>query len=159
MRPSRVLATWFGAGLVPLAPGTAGTLAAIPAYVLLGRFAPPLALPAAALAVSALGVVVAGREAEASGISDPQHVVIDEVAGYLVACCFGPFGWITGAAAFVLFRALDILKPGPIDRLQHVHGGWGIMLDDLAAGHVAGLVILLGWGALGGRWTGALATR
>jgi phosphatidylglycerophosphatase A len=153
--PARLIATWFGAGLAPVAPGTFGTLATVPVYLALWRAgAPGWCLPIAAAAVTALGVVAAGRyEAEVGG-HDPQEIVIDEAAGYLVACSFGPFGWRTAALAFVLFRLIDACKPGPVQALERLPGGWGVMADDLGAGLVAGLILWLSWGLLAGRWIG-----
>ncbi len=151
----RFLATWFGAGLSPKAPGTVGTLATVPLAILLG-FGPPIALPLAALLVTAVGVWAANAHARARGLKDPQEIVIDEAAGFLLACCFGPFGWPTLLAAFALFRFFDILKPWPVSALEALPGGWGIMMDDVAAGLMAGVVILLGWGLAASHWTGFL---
>ena len=84
-------------------------------------------------------------------------LVIDESAGYLWACCGGPFGWPTLLAAFVLFRAFDILKPWPVSALEKLPGGWGIVMDDVAAGLLAAALLLLGWGLSAGHWTGVLS--
>lgn len=149
------LATWFGSGLAPKAPGTVGTLATVPLAVALG-FAPPWALPVAALLVTALGVWSAGAHARDLGLKDPQQVVIDESAGFLWACCGGPFGWPTLVAAFVLFRLFDILKPWPVSALERLPGGWGIMMDDVAAGLLAAGLLLMGWGLAASHWTGFL---
>lgn len=152
MKAAHVLATWFGAGLSPVAPGTVGTLATVPVYAaLVAAGAPWWGTPLAALVVTAVGVGVAGAVARADGHHDPQRVVIDESAGYLLACSFGPPGLLTGAVAFALFRLLDVTKPGPIRALQRLPGGWGVMMDDVLAGLVSGV---LTWGLvtlLGGR--------
>lgn len=151
---ARVVATWFGVGLAPVAPGTFGTLAAVPLVFALWQAHVPWAVPLAALVVTAVGVACGGRVARDTGVHDPQHVVIDEVAGYLLACSFSPQGWRTAALAFVLFRILDMWKPGPIQHLESLPGGWGVMADDLGAGLLAGLLCWLSWGLLTGAWTG-----
>lgn len=126
---------------MPRAPGTAGALGAIPLHFVLARLAPvPHALAVAA--VTAAGIWASQRYAERVGEKDPQSVVIDEVAGTLIA-----MGLVrkkslgVQLSALVLFRALDIGKPGVIDRVQHAKpAGLGIMADDLVAGVVAGLM-------------------
>jgi phosphatidylglycerophosphatase A len=98
---------------------------------------------ALAALVAVVGALAAGKAARALGEKDPGCIVIDEVAGYLVATAFVPhsLGYLLGA--FVLFRFFDIAKPGPIGRLQDIPGGWGIMADDLAAGLAANAVLQL----------------
>jgi phosphatidylglycerophosphatase A len=88
-----------------------------------------------------LGTVASGRAEKVLGQKDSGHIVIDEVAGYFISMIFLPqtFGYF--AAAFVLFRIFDILKPPPINRLQHFHGGVGVMADDIAAGILANIVL------------------
>jgi phosphatidylglycerophosphatase A len=129
------LATWFGCGLVPLAPGTAGSAGAIPLYLLLRPYGPAVVL-AAALVVTLVGVAVASRVAAITREKDPQRVVIDEVAGMLVTLAPAPLaGWRAVVAGFVLFRVCDQLKPWPARLAEHrLRGGWGIVLDDVAAG-------------------------
>jgi phosphatidylglycerophosphatase A len=136
---ARVLALWFGCGKVPYAPGTAGTLGAIPLYLLV-RPHGLVAVAAAAAAVTAIGVWSAGVVARQEGKKDPQIVVIDEVAGFLVTQLGAPAGWKGVAAGFVVFRVLDQWKPFPA-RLaeERLPGGWGIVMDDVLAG---------AWGAL-----------
>lgn len=146
MSLTRVLATWFGAGLAPVVPGTFGTLGAVPVYLGLWLAGlPHWSIAVAAGIALAIGVPVAAATALEMGLEDPQPVVIDEVAGYLTACAVAPLGWRTAVCAFVLFRLLDAWKPWPISRLERLPGGWGIMLDDIAAGLAAGL---LTWGLL-----------
>lgn len=139
------LAVWFGAGLSPKAPGTVGSLAALPCAFGLVLLGGPFLLAAAALALLPLGVWAAERET-ADGETDPGRVVIDEVCGQWIAlipaAAFGgPAEWLV---AFLAFRALDILKPGPIGWADRtLHGGWGIMMDDVFAGlGAAGIVWL-----------------
>jgi phosphatidylglycerophosphatase A len=156
---TRLLATWFGAGLSPAAPGTVGTLATVPLYlaiVFLGLS--PLLTPAVAFILAAVGVVVAGRYERATGRHDPREVVIDEAAGYFVACSFGPADWRTAVLAFVLFRLIDACKPVVVQRFERLPGGWGVMADDLAAGAVAGVIVWLSWGLLAHHWLGPFAT-
>lgn len=149
---ARVVATWFGAGLAPLAPGTVGTLATAPLLFALWHVG-WWCVPAGALVVTAVGVAAGGAVARATGLKDPQQVVIDEAAGYLLACSASPAGWRTAAIAFVLFRLIDACKPGPIARLERLPGGWGVMADDLGAGALAGAITWLCWGLLAGRWS------
>jgi phosphatidylglycerophosphatase A len=137
------LATLFGAGRSPLAPGTIGTLAALPAAVLTWRFLPLWGQAAAAALVAGVGIWAAGAAARALGIKDPGPVVIDEAAGLMVAVIGVPFSWTAAGLAFLLFRAMDVLKPPPADRLERLPGGWGIVLDDLAAGLYANLALRL----------------
>jgi phosphatidylglycerophosphatase A len=145
LRDPRVLAaTWFGVGLVPLAPGTAGSATALPfAWLLLQAGGPPALLAAAAL-VLALGLAACGAVVRATGDGDPGPVVIDEVAGQwlaLLPASLSPWSFLAG---FLLFRALDIVKPWPAGAIDRRLGGApGIMLDDVVAGAYAALVLLL----------------
>jgi phosphatidylglycerophosphatase A len=92
------------------------------------------ATAAAALAATAAGIPAATRVVRGSGEEDPSHVVIDEVAGQLLALVWAPPGWKTALAGLILFRVFDILKPFPLRSLERLPGGFGIMLDDLGAG-------------------------
>jgi phosphatidylglycerophosphatase A len=134
------VATWFGCGRSPIAPGTVGSFGALPLHWLLRR-ASPLTHAAVTVAVTLLGVWAAGRAAEELGEEDPSAVVIDEVAGTLIALglCGGP-SKARSVAAFVLFRVLDIWKPSVIARAEKLRpAGLGIMADDVLAGAIAGL--------------------
>jgi phosphatidylglycerophosphatase A len=120
-----------------------GSAAALPLALLL-RPLPAYAFIAFAVAISLLGIWASDRSAAILGEEDPQSVVIDEVAGVLLALCFvqnlGPGAW---AMAWSLFRVLDISKPGPIDRIQYLKpAGVGIMADDILAGLAAGAIAL-----------------
>ena len=140
--PGHLLALGFGSGLAPRAPGTIGTLAAIPVYLLCAQL-PLLAYLLVIAATFVMGVYLCGRTARALGVHDHPGIVWDEVVGYLLTMAFAPPGWQWVAAGFVCFRLFDIWKPWPIRVLDRsVHGGLGIMLDDLLAGLVAGLVLL-----------------
>ena len=140
-------ATVLGAGYLRPGPGTYGSVAAVLLWFAAAHFLHPAHLPlltlAAAAAVTAIGIPAATVVARESGREDPQHVVIDEVAGQLVALILMPADWQHAALALVFFRLFDITKPPPIRSLERLPGGTGIMLDDLAAGVLALLVGLL----------------
>jgi phosphatidylglycerophosphatase A len=137
--PARLLATWFGCGLSPKAPGTVGSIGAVPLHLALATLG-PLPHAAAIVVLTAAGTWAANEVARAEGIEDPQKVVVDEVAGTLIA-----MGMVSGCSwgirflALALFRVLDITKPGPIDTVQRLEPpGVGIMADDVLAGLAAG---------------------
>lgn len=137
--PGHFLALGFGSGLAPHAPGTFGTLAAIPVYLLCVQLPPEGYLLALAVALL-LGVYLCGRTARTLGVHDHPGIVWDEVAGFLLTMAWAPRGWAWVVAGFVLFRLFDIWKPWPIRALDRsVHGGLGIMLDDLLAGLAAAM--------------------
>lgn len=147
-KPAWWLATWFGCGYAPVAPGTAGSLAAVAIAWLLARdgfgnlhfLVLSFLLLYPAIAAS---TVVAAQ----SGRKDPGIIVVDEVAGqWLTLAGALRFNWRTFVLAFVLFRFLDILKPPPIRLIERVPGGAGIVLDDMMAGAYGALVLfVLGW--------------
>ena len=126
-----------GAGLAPRAPGTAGTAIAIPIYLTIA--AEPITVYALVVAVViAVGIWVCGRTAHDLGVHDHPGIVLDEIAGFLVAMTALPFDWRWIAAGFVVFRVFDIAKPWPISLAdRRVGGGLGIMLDDVMAGALA----------------------
>lgn len=137
---ARLIATWFGCGRSPIAPGTVGTIGTLPLCYALFR-AGPWAYWIVTVALTALGVWASARTAEAAGEEDPQSVVIDEVSGTLIAV--GIAGWsglVSAGLAVILFRVFDIAKPGPIYSVQALPKGYGIMADDVLAGIAAGLV-------------------
>jgi phosphatidylglycerophosphatase A len=135
------LATWFGCGRVPLAPGTMGALGALPLY-LAAASAGRTGVVAAAIAATLIGVWAAGAVARDLGAKDPQIVVIDEVAGMLVTLIpLARASFWSMFIGFVLFRVLDAGKPGPIRWLERLPRGWGIVLDDVAAGAIAALTL------------------
>lgn len=133
--PAVVLATWFGAGLSPKAPGTAGSVAALPfAWVILQMTGWP-GLLLATVIVFFVGLWASNGYTTLSGDEDPGPVVIDEVAGQWLVLCVVPLEWPWFLAGFVLFRIFDIFKPWPVGWLdRHVKGAMGIMIDDIAAG-------------------------
>ena len=129
-------ATFFGAGYVPIAPGTAGTLAAVPLWWALTYVSPWLYV-LATIAVTLTGIAAADRAGRYFGVADSGHIVIDEVAGYLVTMLFLPRTALAAIAGFVLFRLFDVLKPPParfFDRDPRWKNGAGVVLDDLFAG-------------------------
>lgn len=141
-RLALILATWFGAGYCPFAPGTAGSLAAIVIVYLLRRYAEPwhFAIAAAVLAIPA--VWAAGETARIVGKKDPGIVVVDEVIGQWITIAGAPaIDWRTCLVAFALFRLFDIWKPAPVRQLEALPGGIGINADDAMAG-VYGAVLL-----------------
>ncbi len=136
------LATWFGCGLVPLAPGTVGTLGALPLYLAV-RGGGPTSILAAALVVSVLGVWASNIVIRDSGEKDPQRIVIDEAAGVLVALAAAPPTLAGVALGVALFRLFDITKPFPARRAESLPRGWGVVVDDLVAGAWAAAALLV----------------
>ena len=137
------LATGFGSGFSPVAPGTAGTLVAVPFGYLMtaGLVAHPIDQFAVLALVALVAIWSAGVTARRFGLKDPGQIVVDEIAGYLVAVALLPPGWLTLAASFVLFRLFDIAKPPPCRWAEGLPGGVGIVADDLLAGLYANLVL------------------
>ena len=138
-----VAATWFGTGLSPLVPGTAGTLGTVPLVLVLwwaGSW--PLHV-LMTVAIVLIGIWASGDAERRYGRKDPGAIVIDETAGYLVATLAFPLTWWHLLGSFALFRAFDILKPWPAGRLERLPGAYGIMIDDLFAGLYANLVLRL----------------
>ncbi len=137
------LATGCGVGWIGGAPGTWGSLVAIPLALLLRMGGPGVYWAGFALSV-AVGIPLTGIAARRLGLSDPPMIVWDEMAGQLLTLGFAPMGLLNWSVGFLLFRFFDILKPGPIRWVDRkVQGGWGIMADDLAAGLIAGLFLYL----------------
>ncbi len=135
--PVQMLAFGFGSGLAKKAPGTVGTLTALPMYYLLMQFSAETYLIVLVL-VAVSGVWICGKAAEQIGVHDHGGIVWDEMAGYLLTMYWATFSWQNMLLGFVLFRLFDILKPWPIGWLdQHVDGGFGIMVDDILAGLMA----------------------
>jgi phosphatidylglycerophosphatase A len=147
---ARFVATAGGAGYSPIAPGTCGTIVAVPiAYACAGLAWP--AFLAVVVAVTLVGIIAADGADAAWGTHDSGRIVIDEVAGYLATVALVDRGapWVLGIG-FVVFRALDIIKPPPIRWFdEHVPGGAGVVLDDVVAG-VMGAAIMVAIEAAGG---------
>lgn len=139
--PVHFLAFGFGSGLSPKAPGTMGTLAAIPLYLLLMNL-PLTGYLLAVLLISVAGIWICGESSLRLGVHDHGGIVWDEFAGFLLTMTAAPQGWAWIVLGFALFRLFDIWKPWPVrvaDR--QLHGGLGIMLDDILAGIYAWLVL------------------
>lgn len=135
--PLCLLGLGFGTGLSPKAPGTLGTLAALPLYALLSPLDWPAYLAIAGLLFIA-GIRICQHTEDRLGVSDHSGIVWDEIVGYIITMTGTPLDWRTLAAGFLLFRLFDILKPWPIRKLDRsLHGGLGIMLDDALAGILA----------------------
>jgi len=143
--PLHFLSLGFGSGLAPKAPGTMGTLAAIPVYILLQKNTAIDLYLLFTFIVSIAGVYLCSYTSRALKVHDHPGIVIDEIAGYLITMIAVPFSWVNILAGFLLFRLFDILKPWPISWLdKNLHGGLGIMLDDVLAGFIAlGLLHLM----------------
>jgi phosphatidylglycerophosphatase A len=139
--PVHFLAFGLGSGASPKAPGTAGTLAAVPLWYLLAQT--PLAMYLLLVLLAfVIGIWLCGRTSRDLGVHDHGGIVWDEFVGYWITMIAVPVDWIWALVGFILFRLFDIWKPwpiGPVDR--HVHGGLGIMLDDVLAGIMAALVL------------------
>jgi phosphatidylglycerophosphatase A len=134
------IASVFGIGKLPLAPGTWGSLAAIIAWYFIGPYFNLFSFCVFVIAVSLVGISTSDKAAKNQNDDDPSFVVIDEWTGQWVAVIGLPVTPEYAAGAFILFRIFDILKPGPIKSLEKRGGGFGIMADDLAAG---GLTLLI----------------
>jgi phosphatidylglycerophosphatase A len=141
-----LIATWFGCGYAPVAPGTAGSLAALIIAIAFHYYAGSgrwtlLLLTAILLAP---GIWSAGVVARETNKTDPQIVVVDEVIGQWITLVGATiFTWKTWLAAFVLFRVLDMWKPAPARQLENLPGGWGIVADDVMAGLYGALAIFV----------------
>ncbi len=128
-----LLAAWGPCGFSPVAPGTVGTLGAVPLAWAVSRLE-PVAAWSFLVAFLALAVYAATRAGRYWQLVDAPGIVIDEVLGYLVALAFLPFTWKTALLAFVFFRFFDIVKPWPASALDRWKTGLGVVLDDVAAG-------------------------
>lgn len=141
--PVHFLSLGFGSGLMPKAPGTFGTLAAIPVYLMCKDLSLAYYL-IFVLAVSLAGVFLCQYTSDALKVHDHPGIVIDEFAGYFITMIAVPFSWQAVIIGFVLFRLFDIVKPWPISLLdKKVHGGLGIMIDDVVAGLFALILMQL----------------
>ena len=139
--PVHFLALGFGSGCAPKAPGTFGTLAAIPLYLLMQPL-PLWIYLLLTISGFALGVWICDRTARDLGVHDHPAIVWDEVIGYWITMIVAPPGWLWVIAGFALFRLFDIVKPWPIRQVdQQVGGGFGIMFDDVLAAGYAWLVL------------------
>lgn len=140
-RTSTLIATLAGLGRIPLAPGTAASLAALPFAWLLAHYGGSLMLLAATLAVAVIGTWACDVYARSTNAIDPSECVADELAGQWLTCAFAPVSLSGFLLAFVLFRLFDMLKPWPIPLAERLEGGLGIMADDIVAAVMAGLLV------------------
>lgn len=139
--PIHFLAFGFGAGTLPIAPGTWGTLIAIPLYLLVSGL-PLLIYSAITLIIILAGIWICDVAEKATGVRDHSGIVWDEIAGFFVTMLAAPHGLIWVVIGFILFRIFDIWKPWPIHWLdQHLNGGLGIMVDDVIAAIYAWIVL------------------
>lgn len=137
-----IVAQGFGLGLVRVGPGTFGTLGGLLLAWGLKIACPSDRVYAGATAVlCVVGVALCQRATVLLKSKDPQSVVIDEIAAIVLVFAGVPWGWRNGLLGFALFRVLDIAKPWPIRAVERAPGGWGVMLDDLVAGVVAGILL------------------
>ncbi len=149
LHPALLLATWFYSGLTPKAPGTMGSLAALPfAWIIIERFG-PLGLCIAIIAIFFVGLWASKVYMTETGKTDPGEIVIDEVAGQWIACLpiaamtstiplsIGPF-----VLALAAFRVFDIYKPWPIKIFDQRHDAYGVMMDDVIAGFFAAIILI-----------------
>ena len=133
-KPAHLLAFGFGSGLAPYAPGTFGTLVGIPFFLILSLLPVPLYV-AVTLVLLVIGIRICDSCSRDLGVHDHGGIVWDEIVGYLIAMIAVPVEWHWMITGFLLFRFFDILKPWPIRWLdKQVHGGFGIMIDDVIAG-------------------------
>ncbi len=137
-----VIAQGAYAGKSPFAPGTAGTAVGVLLYLLL-RGLPLAWYLVVCVFVTGIGVWAAGEAEKLLGKKDAPSIVIDEIAGYLISMIMAPSGWGYVIAAFFLFRIFDIVKPFPLHRIQDLHGGLGVMLDDVGAGIYTSITLQL----------------
>ena len=148
--PIHFLALGFGSGLAPKAPGTFGTIAAVPLVCLLAYSTTLTGYLLVTLIASVIGIWLCGRTAKDMMVHDDSSIVWDEIAGLLITMVAVPLSWQSLLLGFVLFRIFDILKPWPISYLDaRVHGGFGIMIDDILAGLFAlilmHITLYFGW--------------
>lgn len=143
LNPLHLLSLGFGSGLSRFAPGTMGTLVAIPIYLLLIMPGYAIYIPALIL-FTLLGFYICGYTARALGVHDHGGIVWDEIVGYMITMLFVPVSWTWIILGFLFFRLFDIWKPWPISVLdRNVHGGVGIMVDDILAGIYAAICLQL----------------
>ncbi|OOE93226.1 phosphatidylglycerophosphatase A [Salinivibrio sp. AR647] len=143
--PIHLLALGFGGGLSPIMPGTVGTLVAIPFYWALVTFGGVVGLWIAIIVGGIAGIAICGRASKDMQVHDHGAIVWDEFVGFWLTMALVPTtDWKTVLAGFILFRLFDMAKPWPISWLdKHVHGGIGIMVDDILAGVMAMLSLWL----------------
>ena len=139
--PVVLVAAGFGSGLAPRAPGTAGTVVAIPLFLLMQSL-PLVTYLLVTTCLFIAGIWICTYTAEKLGVHDHPSIVFDEIVGYLITMIAAPEGWLPIVVGFILFRLLDAVKPWPISWFdRNVNGGLGIMIDDVVAGVIAMAII------------------
>ncbi len=128
------------AGRSPFAPGTAGTVVGVLLYLFL-KGVPLVSYVIACVLATGIGIWAAEEAEKVLGKKDAPSIVIDEIAGYLISMVLVPSGWGYIVAAFLLFRLFDVIKPWPLRRLQDLHGGLGVVIDDVGAGIYTNVVL------------------
>ncbi|HEX3808769.1 MAG TPA: phosphatidylglycerophosphatase A [Rhizomicrobium sp.] len=142
-RAAASIATLFGIGFSPKAPGTVASLVALPFAWGIAYFGGRFTLVMAAILALAVGSWACEHYVHGKDNQDPSECVIDELAGQWIICAFAPLGFLAYALCFVLFRLLDIYKPWPISFVERkVPGGLGVMTDDVAAALIGAIVIM-----------------
>lgn len=137
-RAARLIATWFGVGLARKAPGTWGSLAALPLGILLLWLGGGWAVAAGGMVATVIGIWATHVYLKTAALKDPKEVVIDEVAGQLFALVPAGLDWRLWILAFILFRFFDITKLGPVGWAERLPKAYGVVIDDVIAGIIAG---------------------
>lgn len=140
---SKIIATFFGIGYLPVMPGTFGSIAGVAIYYFLAKH--EYVFYGLLFLLIMLGFGACGRAENAFKRKDPRSIVIDEVVGVMIAFILVPVTWINIIIVFVLFRLIDIFKPFPIRKIEKVPGSFGIMLDDIVAGFYANILFQAGF--------------
>ena len=144
---NRVVAEWIGTvfyiGKLPLAPGTWASIFAVLCWYFLFQSVNHFVLPAISIFLFLIGGIASDTIVKHSKEHDPSRIVIDEWVGQWVALSMMPINIRTGVVAFIAFRIFDIIKPGPVRKMENIPGGWGIMSDDVMAGIMAYFVVLI----------------
>ncbi len=144
---NRTAAEWIGTvffiGRLPLAPGTWASLIAVICWYFLFQDVNPTILPAITVFLFLLGTFASDTIVQNSNEHDPSRIVIDEWVGQWLALSMMPVNILTGVMGFIAFRIFDIIKPGPVRRMENLPGGWGVMADDVMAGIMAYFVVLI----------------
>ncbi len=144
-RSTALLATWFGCGRLPWAPGSWGSLAALPFAWVIADFAGRPVLVASAICLFGIGCWAADREANRVGVQDPGWIVVDEVVGQWLTLAVAPLNLAAYLAGFLLFRLFDVWKPWPVNWVERrFGGGFGIMADDVVAAIYAAVILQIG---------------
>ena len=139
-----LISTWFYIGKSRYAPGTVGSIATLPLVYLLHSYLGTWSVIVFAILISLIGIVAAEKFSKAIGIHDPGMIVVDEVAGQTIALTFAGINLYLYLVGFILFRIFDITKPWPVGWVdKKISGGLGIMLDDILAGFIAMVLLLL----------------